>query len=269
MMRPLDIPLVFDPRNELGLKRDLERLAASLQTLAQDVPRNFVPVPEVGPVATRAGTIAASYDVVTRVRPATGETVTIHLPPPEARDGGRLVVIDVLGSAGTVLVQPLRGALINGAPSLSLASVGEYPVRFDGENFSTPPTVAAAAEVDLSAIETAIEELETSRYAFDAESLTIASGVITLPASTAPTIWYIVVDTEAAAATDDLDTISGGAEGDLLFIRTAASTRDVTLTEAGNLDVSGTSETLANVGAHMPFIKVGSTWFKFAEDRTL
>jgi len=55
----------------------------------------------------------------------------------------------------------------------------------------------------------------------DATTLTIATGAITITQS------YHLVDTEAAAATDDLDTISGGIAGDRLFLRSANAARTV------------------------------------------
>jgi len=65
-------------------------------------------------------------------------------------------------------------------------------------------------------------------------TLTIASGVITATSN------YHRVDTEASAATDDLDTINGGTAGMLLVLRQLVSTRDVTVKHAtGNIRLSG------------------------------
>lgn len=57
----------------------------------------------------------------------------------------------------------------------------------------------------------------------DAGALTIASGVITV------TGMYHTVDTEASAATDDLDTINGGAAGKLLILQSEADARNVVI----------------------------------------
>lgn len=60
---------------------------------------------------------------------------------------------------------------------------------------------------------------------------TIAAGVIAATAS------FLYVDTEAAAATDDLDTISGGSTGQIIILQSAVSTRDVTIKNGtGNID---------------------------------
>lgn len=60
-------------------------------------------------------------------------------------------------------------------------------------------------------------------------TLTIASGVISTTGS------YHLVDTEAAAASDELDTINNVAEGQTLKLRAANSARDVIITNAGNI----------------------------------
>ena len=69
-----------------------------------------------------------------------------------------------------------------------------------------------------------------------AQPMTIASGVITLGANFS----YFVVDTQAAAASDDLDTISNGNEGDLIFIKAANAARTVVLKDgSGNIKTNG------------------------------
>ncbi len=68
-------------------------------------------------------------------------------------------------------------------------------------------------------------------------NLTIASGVITVQTS------YNHIDTEASAATDDLDTIlttDVAKRGDICIIRSVTSSRDITLTENGNIRMTST-----------------------------
>jgi hypothetical protein len=68
-------------------------------------------------------------------------------------------------------------------------------------------------------------------------SLTIASGVITIPNSS---IGVCVIDTEGGAATDDLDTINGGFTGQVTVLTPASSARDVTVKDnTGNLRLNG------------------------------
>lgn len=69
------------------------------------------------------------------------------------------------------------------------------------------------------------------------ESLTIASGAITVSQS------FAAVDTEASAASDDLDTIVGGNDGSLLMLRASSSSRDIVIrdvaTSGGNIYLDG------------------------------
>lgn len=64
------------------------------------------------------------------------------------------------------------------------------------------------------------------------ESKTIVAGAILKNWRNVP---MTLVDTEGGAASDDLDTINGLSYGDHVDLRTNTSTRDITLTNAGNL----------------------------------
>ena len=55
------------------------------------------------------------------------------------------------------------------------------------------------------------------------KDLTISSGVITITHS------LHVIDTESSASSDNLDTINNGQEGQLLILKTKASSRDITI----------------------------------------
>lgn len=74
---------------------------------------------------------------------------------------------------------------------------------------------------------------------------TIATGAITITSS------RVKLDTEAAASTDDLDTISGGSDGMIATLRTTSSSRDVVVRNlgggTGNIQLNGGANyTLAN-----------------------
>ena len=90
----------------------------------------------------------------------------------------------------------------------------------------------------------------------DRDAITIASGAIT------PTSSYVLLDTEGAAATDDLATITAGTTGQLLFLQTASSSRDVTVKHGtGNIYLSGGADfTLDNLRCSLLLIAVGSEW---------
>lgn len=73
------------------------------------------------------------------------------------------------------------------------------------------------------------------------ESRTIASGAITIQD---PSSESVIIDTEAAAATDDLDTINGPTfEGKTIAIRTLANSRDVVVKHnVGNIRLNGSAD---------------------------
>lgn len=65
-----------------------------------------------------------------------------------------------------------------------------------------------------------------------ADNRVIASGAISTGGLT-----NLTIDTQGGAATDDLDTINGGKDGDIIILRTASSSRDVTIKHGtGNID---------------------------------
>lgn len=89
-------------------------------------------------------------------------------------------------------------------------------------------------------------------------ALTIASGVITASSS------YHIVQSEGAAAADDLDTISGGITGDLLILRQVNASQIITIKNGtGNIYTPNGSDvkmgTSANASAVMLF-KTSAGW---------
>lgn len=86
------------------------------------------------------------------------------------------------------------------------------------------------------------------------ESKVIASGAVTKNWRNVP---MLLVDTEGAAATDDLDTVNGHSYGDTLNIRTYISTRDVRLTNAGNLR-QPEPRTLTDTSQCQSYVNTGS-----------
>ena len=80
--------------------------------------------------------------------------------------------------------------------------------------------------------------LKANQSLGDSVELTIATGAVTKTKS------YHTIDTESDAATDDLDTINGGSDGDVIYIQAAHADRTIVLKdETGNIHV-GTDVTL-------------------------
>jgi hypothetical protein len=72
-------------------------------------------------------------------------------------------------------------------------------------------------------------------------TLMIATDAITVTHS------FHSIDTEGAAATDNLATINGGADGQVLVLRTLSSGRDVTVKHGtGNIFLSGQADRVLN-----------------------
>ena len=90
--------------------------------------------------------------------------------------------------------------------------------------------------------------------------LTIAAGVITVTKS------HHQTDTEAAAASDDLDTISGGSDGQLLILCCNNDARTVVVKNGtGNLKLNVAGDfSLDNSLDYIMFIKRGSNWLELS-----
>jgi len=87
---------------------------------------------------------------------------------------------------------------------------------------------------------------------------TIASGTVALSAA------YMILDTEGAASTDDLVTVTGGGNGDWLFLATSNSARDVVVkhgTGTDNFRLNGAADfTLTNATSMIALQRGGSVW---------
>jgi hypothetical protein len=96
----------------------------------------------------------------------------------------------------------------------------------------------------------------------NASELTIATGVITA------TQTYHKVDTEADGASDDLDTINGGAEGDILILRAEHTDRTVTVKDGtGNIQTAG-DMALDNTQDTIALVFDGTNWLELARSNS-
>ncbi len=123
----------------------------------------------------------------------------------------------------------------NGTGSLTLAAdtgneVANSTIVFTVDG-STVGTWAAGGTLSVVGALSAAGGLRTPR----ADSYTIATGAITITRA-----GYFNIDTEASAASDDLDTISGGTNGDIIVIRAANGARTVVVKDStGNIRTAG------------------------------
>lgn len=87
-----------------------------------------------------------------------------------------------------------------------------------------------------------------------ASELTISGGVVTKTQS------YHTIDTESDGASDDLDTINGGSEGDIIIVRAEHADRTIVLKDGtGNLDLDA-DITLDDTNEFAILIYDGSNW---------
>lgn len=88
-----------------------------------------------------------------------------------------------------------------------------------------------------------------------AVELTIAAGIV------AKTKAYHTIDTAADASTDDLDTINGGAVGEVIFIRPVHADREIVCKHGtGNLDLRGNDIHLTDVDQFLVLMHDGTNW---------
>ena len=98
-------------------------------------------------------------------------------------------------------------------------------------------------------------------YSFP-ETHIIAAGAITALPMLYPSVQ--IVDTEAAAATDNLDTINGGLPGQIITFAGASTTRDVTFTDGvGNLKLAG-NFTCSTAEDQITLVKRSTSWYELA-----
>jgi hypothetical protein len=94
------------------------------------------------------------------------------------------------------------------------------------------------------------------------QGYTIASGVLTVPTATSYAV--VFAQTEGGAATDDIDTITGGVEGQLMTFMTSTSSEDVTFKNGtDNLRLAG-DFTLDTSLKTITLVKRGTLWYEIS-----
>lgn len=140
-------------------------------------------------------------------------------------------LVDIfLGDASTTFISNPSG--VSSGTEIEIDINGEPNTLILGGSFYNVSNATTSNTVILSAL----EGLSTPKLLVtpQAGQLTIESGVIEVTDSVHR------VDTEAFAASDDLDTINGGSDGYVLILKTFVNARDVTLKDGtGNLLLAG------------------------------
>lgn len=132
-------------------------------------------------------------------------------------------------SSGNVVIDPASSETINGSSTYTVLAGTTCAVTCNGSAFFTvfDGDVLSRADNNFTG---------KMRFPDDGE-LTIATGAITV------TGVKHTIDTEADAASDDLDTINGGSDGQVLFIRANNDARTVVLKHnTGNIYCTGLAD---------------------------
>ena len=160
----------------------------------------------------------------------------------------------------------LTGANFNGgaattwAVDATPANTASKVVARDASGDFSAGTITASLAGDVSGpAVTATGAVTGGRFVTTAGgTLTINGGIISV------TNGYHAVDTQAAAATDDLDTINGGTAGMMLILRAANSARDVVVKKGtGNLRIVS-DFTLSHVDDRLVLLGDGSGWVELS-----
>lgn len=123
-------------------------------------------------------------------------------------------------------------------------------------DLNTEESARASGDANILAGNSAFSQLSLGTDT----TLTIASGVITVTRS------RHLVDTEGGAGTDDLDTINGGVEGDVLVLQSVNAGRVPTLRHnVGNLFMFGEQNiALDSPSKALTFVHDGTRWCQLA-----
>jgi hypothetical protein len=166
--------------------------------------------------------------------------------------GGTQIRFENISTGGRVYVMLTTGELSSGGPGkyqIVDSATGNRLV-YDGVN----NRLGIATISPASTLHVVGDHTQDGKTIFTRSDLTIASGVITVTKS------YHRVDTQAAAATDDLDTISGMTTGQVVILTTVNSVRDVVVKHGtGNIFLAANTDfTLSNSRDHIMLICTGT-----------
>jgi hypothetical protein len=186
------------------------------------------------------------YGVSIAINEMSQLTATLSAVWCRARSGQTLLMPKILGGSyasqqyGVYFAQDAGGTVTNPEAidvTVDFGGAAGYVVRADGTS-GLKASGNRALNSSL-AVPFLLTGTQTSMDApdFVRSAQTIASDAITLTNRSAR---FLIADTEAAAATDNLSTISGGKDGATLTVVAANSARDIVLKDGvGNLRLAG------------------------------
>jgi len=281
------------PENARNIK--VEGLRATSSALNRK-PYGTITVDTVTGVGTITSLLVGAWDIIGATIPYTGATSTSALAT-LIKDGinsfnngsGHNYTATVSANVVTIIGEESLGADDNGAVvSVNNTGLSTYtaPVISGGSDASevydtgigwtffinadydaTGCSGSGTASPDslTNAIEITDDVVPRSlNSALDVQAATIATGAVTLTRKSAISIYSI--DTQGAAATDDLDTISalGYANGDVIYLTGENVARVVTVKSGtGNITLQGANDFVsADNAATLTLSLEGSTWYE-------
>lgn len=154
-------------------------------------------------------------------------TAALTLSLLDVATAGESFYFSVYAPGGDVTIDPDTTETINNASTLVIPQGSSAIISCDGDEWWT---IAASSPSFSGNNSFTGNNTFTGKVLYpDDGELTIASGAITVTGT------YHTVDTQTDAASDDLDTINGGSDGQILILQTENSSRDVVITQAGNI----------------------------------
>ena len=128
-----NVPLRYSARSVEELAKDVERSAVALTQWAKGLPSPTDSLPVIGPLAVTGATLA--FGQTARVSPRDEEQITLFLPRPDSRNGGRTLGVMRLAALGAVQIVA-TDCEINGLEHIYLlGDVALTTIKFDGANY--------------------------------------------------------------------------------------------------------------------------------------
>lgn len=229
-----DIREAYNTPQWRDLGNSVTYASATTFTIAGDVTANYIATQRIRCYGTVMGTLYGS--IVSSAYSAPNTTVTVSLDSGSLTSNLSAVALGIDPTNDPIPVEAIKGTGVFATTAGANA--------FSGDNTH-------------SGTETFTGKIITP----DEGELTIASGAITVAGV------YHTVDTESDAASDDLVTINGGADGQELILRAENTGRDVVLKTSGNIslpsDITLSDDTTAvhlkYDGALTKWLQVGAT----------
>lgn len=172
--------------------------------------------------------------------------------------------LEAVSPSGNDSIASLRAQTGTGSNALlriTAPNGGQVAIESNALQEDVDTNVYGTSSTPISTHDAGDNSLRIRRHlVLEQQNLTIASGAITV---TNP---YHAIDTEAAAATDDLTTINGTVQaGQILVLRTVNSGRDVTVKDGtGNIQLAGGDRVLDNIKDKLTLIWDGVDWCELA-----